>query len=343
MYIESPDRSAGIRLDTSTAGTNYTFGEAVSVCGIIKTTAAGEKYIALEAMGKSSDVRPPEALGMSNRAAAEAEAAGLFVKLWGKAGDIATNSFTITDGSGTPITVYCSSLTKPADGAYIKIKGILSVESGKPVLLMRDEQVDWANATDDQPSAFAGKLKAFTDLLVIGPFTDSYGPGEVDNRLSKDYISDITGATITEQTVAPSAGDYIGTNQWVRYSSVGNTAPFSDLLGTATECAFYVHLYVWSPVYQSIDLLVGSDDGFMAWVNGAWVGSNNASRGLSYDQNILHADLNPGVNSLLFKIINVSASYGFAGRIAELGTAIEGQPGTGVPVKGLGFFLNKRP
>src|SRR5690606_30801444 len=57
-----------------------------------------------------------------------------------------------------------------------------------------------------------------------------------------------------------------------------------------------------SPQGQDVLLKIGSDDGFVVWVNGEKKGELLASRPYAVDQNTVKARLKQGVNTLLVKV-----------------------------------------
>ena len=68
------------------------------------------------------------------------------------------------------------------------------------------------------------------------------------------------------------------------------------------DCVGYLKATVESPIEQEADLLLGSDDGIKAWLNGKLVHANNVMRGLEPGQDQVRVKLTKGENVLLLKI-----------------------------------------
>jgi hypothetical protein len=87
-----------------------------------------------------------------------------------------------------------------------------------------------------------------------------------------------------------------------------------------TEAAAYAHVYVYSPVTRAARLLLGSDDGIKAWLNGALVGTHDVYSGWEPDQYSHDVTLNEGWNRLLCKISQGGGDYQLSARFAEPGS-----------------------
>jgi len=84
-----------------------------------------------------------------------------------------------------------------------------------------------------------------------------------------------------------------------------------------TESVAYAHIYVHSPTPRSAKLLLGSDDGIRAWLNGALVYTNDVYGGWSQD--ILGVDvlLQEGWNQLLGKVSQSGGSFQLSARFTD--------------------------
>jgi hypothetical protein len=69
-------------------------------------------------------------------------------------------------------------------------------------------------------------------------------------------------------------------------------------------------------------LLMGSDDGLRAWLNGELVHDNNVDRGLIHDQDVTPVTLKKGHNTLLLKISQGGGGWAFCCRV----TLADGKP-----------------
>jgi len=65
-----------------------------------------------------------------------------------------------------------------------------------------------------------------------------------------------------------------------------------------------------------VTIKIGSDDGVVCWLNGERIHGNNASRALSVDQDSTNAELKPGTNSILVKILQGGSDWEFCLRVA---------------------------
>jgi len=103
---------------------------------------------------------------------------------------------------------------------------------------------------------------------------------------------------------------------------------FKDLPDHATA---YAHCYVYSPVSQDVQLLLGSNDGIKVWLNGVSVHTYGYCRDHNFDQDAVGVSLNTGWNRLLVKVGDDYGQYKFSARFADA----NGQDG-----QGLSYRLN---
>jgi len=80
---------------------------------------------------------------------------------------------------------------------------------------------------------------------------------------------------------------------------------------TGENSATYLYRTIHTGAARSLELSIGSDDGFKIWVNGKLVTDKNVTRGVAPDQDKVRADLAAGENTLLFKIANGGGGHGF--------------------------------
>jgi enterochelin esterase-like enzyme len=81
----------------------------------------------------------------------------------------------------------------------------------------------------------------------------------------------------------------------------------------------YAYTTVKVPASTDLMMTVGSDDAVRVWLNGKIVHTNVVSRGVSPDSDIVSVRLNPGVNTILVKVVNAGGAWGFALRLAQAG------------------------
>ena len=92
------------------------------------------------------------------------------------------------------------------------------------------------------------------------------------------------------------------------------------------ERVAYARTWINSPKKQDVRLELGSDDGIKVWLNDHLVHTNNAARALQAGSDKVDVTLNEGWNSLLLKVTQHNAGWGFCVRFSETG---------GEPVAGL--------
>jgi HEAT repeat protein len=88
----------------------------------------------------------------------------------------------------------------------------------------------------------------------------------------------------------------------------------------------YARTWINSPKKQAVRLELGSDDGVKVWLNAQLVHANNVARAVQAASDKVDVTLNQGWNSLLLKVTQYNAGWGFCVRFAEAG---------GEPVAGL--------
>lgn len=356
-YIEQPNRTAALRVHAPNLASDIGPGDLVMIQGRMFTTAQGERFIEAVKFSRiavGASARPVDAVGMGNSAAISGMALGMFIKTWGKVGTVGADSFTISDGSPTPIKVMCGSLAKPDAGRVVRVRGIMSKDTSGPVLYMKNERVDWQYGEEAyQPIPFPGAYKYPRDFLVVGPFADANSVPGADPqvarayRLNHDFIYDATG-DYDEQSMLylrPSLGGSVGTKTWLRSQPTGDNANFAVVFPTGnTNCTFYAHLWLYSPTYATIGMRVGSCGCAKVIVNGYQVYATSTSvvRAESQGEDAVnYCSLNPGLNSVLLKVEHgTNNTPGID--IQFVDPAALGGPGWGkaVPLQGYGYLLD---
>lgn len=154
IYIESQDRSCGIRIEDN-SNTYVNIGDTVNVVGLIGTLQTGERYIysrSLQAIPGSDLIAP---LGVTNKTLGGEglSTVGLLVRTTGKILasniDYVDNWIRIDDGSGDTVRVTLSpfSYLFIAPGQYVTVTGINSPYIAEDqslqrrILTARDEDV----------------------------------------------------------------------------------------------------------------------------------------------------------------------------------------------------------
>ncbi|MFN0135643.1 MAG: PSD1 and planctomycete cytochrome C domain-containing protein [Phycisphaerae bacterium] len=73
----------------------------------------------------------------------------------------------------------------------------------------------------------------------------------------------------------------------------------------------YVARRIFAPTPRTVELSLGSDDGFQLFLNGKQVAARKVERGAAPDQDKATIELHTGLNVLVFKIINTGGQAGF--------------------------------
>jgi len=144
FYVESADRTSGIRVNKTSHG--LTVGQRVGVSGVAQTLPTGERYVAAAvAVANGSGTVAP--LGVTNKALGGGANGGgqpgvlggfglnnigLLVKTTGRIVSAQSGSFEIDDGSGVDVTVLG---TAPSGAVYVTVTGISScIKNGSDLL-----------------------------------------------------------------------------------------------------------------------------------------------------------------------------------------------------------------
>jgi hypothetical protein len=76
-----------------------------------------------------------------------------------------------------------------------------------------------------------------------------------------------------------------------------------------TESVTYAHIYVYSPINRDAKVLIGSDDGIIAWLNGEEILRYDRYQGWRVDQHKIDITLIQGWNRLLCKVSQESGDH----------------------------------
>lgn len=350
VFVETADRTAGIRIEVSSQ-TGIGIGDKISVIGKIYTDANGMKYVNAGTLTRTAAGLPLEALGMNNKAAAEDISQGLFIKTWGKVSASDDTSFTISDGSTTPIKVICGSVDKPAIDSVVRVRGVAGKESSAPVLYMRNESADWTSADASyQALPFGGAYKYAQEYLVLGPYPiDETTYGYYSDWLQIDLINANGGGP--ELNVSPKAGDQVGDKTWTKAYAADGKLDFNAVFGATTEDSLaYAFINVWSDKDQTIALSTGSDDWFCVLVNGnstAYISVDQLGiylngRGVGYGTDApVAVPLTAGLNKVLFKVVNHASGFGLCCQfLSSSATGAAGYGGYTPVATGVGYVTS---
>ncbi|HYE06813.1 MAG TPA: hypothetical protein VEL07_14950 [Planctomycetota bacterium] len=163
-------------------------------------------------------------------------------------------------------------------------------------------------------AALAGRRALFKDWLLLGPVAGAPAPA---------------GDTAALGDAAHAGADLAGARlAWTRPFAAGDYGTI-DLVPLFTPHD-NVHAYAAAMIEveheQDAWLLLGSDDGVAAWIDGASVWENPAMRGLTPDQDHVRVHLTPGTHRVVLRIAQGGGGWGFCARLAadEAGAPISG-------------------
>ena len=157
----------------------------------------------------------------------------------------------------------------------------------------------------------AGSGPFIEDWLVCGPYNK---PGVIGALA----LFDIAFAPETSGANVP----------W-KHLPLAKVADLSSFFPEQANCVAYLKTRIIAPANCDAALLVGSDDGVKAWLNGSLVHGNNVDRGLVVDQDMAPIKLRQGPNELLLKITQGGGGWAACARIV----ANDGRPIPGLKVQ----------
>lgn len=121
----------------------------------------------------------------------------------------------------------------------------------------------------------------------------------------------------SEATMQPTINTPAGGLRWQFGRASANSAPLGGTFGNLPDVSGYALAYVVSPEARAATLRVGSDDGYLAWLNGELVGQSEACRGIAADQDRHEVNLRAGVNRLTFRVQNSIAGWAVMARFSD--------------------------
>jgi hypothetical protein len=146
-----------------------------------------------------------------------------------------------------------------------------------------------------------------TEWLVLGPF-DNKGDAGCDTAYAPedklDFAAeyDVVGGKATWSKLAAGANGYVNLD-----------AAFNPREWVVA----YASVEVVSPDERDTELLIGSDDGVKAWLNGKLVHDKHEHRGWVADGDRAAVHLTKGTNTLLLKIDQGGGAWGFSARLLD--------------------------
>ncbi|RKY02946.1 hypothetical protein DRP77_07120 [Candidatus Poribacteria bacterium] len=165
-----------------------------------------------------------------------------------------------------------------------------------------------------------------SDFLAIALPNPS--PGAAVEACNTDLIAEATGGALTEVDVATygvDRGDRVGDAVWTEgsFKNLGGNnvndfvTEYLGFSGDVNDTTAYFFTNILSPDERDTQLLVGSDDCVVVWLNGEEVWRNPALRGLTPDQDVIDIHLKKGYNPLLIKVSEQGGDRALTVRIKD--------------------------
>ncbi len=133
--------------------------------------------------------------------------------------------------------------------------------------------------------------------------------------------SDIDKAWPPEQSVDLDKPMKIGdrTDRWRRWhtADMQGIVNLYELVKPNQNVTAYLYAEIDVPQAQDAVLKIGSDDGVKCWLNGRAIHRFSGSRGLSVDQDVVEARLQPGANKVLIKVTQGGGDWAVCLRVTD--------------------------
>ncbi len=228
-YVEQPNRGVGIRVEglgpgVLSAGTRFD-----SVAGFTGVNADGEKCINMDSVGAgvTGSVAP---VGMCNRSVGGRDwyynsltgagqqgvtggyglnNIGLLVSTWGKFTRLDDSSFTVDDGTGSPVKCVLQSGVRLPDTRgwkYLNVTGVVScyrdsAGNVKPQILSTNDVPDSQILYQETPTYTAQVTIGSSTSKTMNPLVSGYGLTYYDgNDVLKDRVYNSADRTVTSGT-----------------------------------------------------------------------------------------------------------------------------------------------
>ena len=146
------------------------------------------------------------------------------------------------------------------------------------------------------------------EWLVLGPF--------FPEDLETDFLASVNGEALAN----PKPGDTVTTAEgktltWTVYRTDGNLFNLQRAIGKYEEAVCYAFCLLESDQDGDGEILVGSDDGVVVFLNGQRVHTQRVRRPLVADEDRVTVSLGPGKNRCLMKISNGFQDWGLTTRV----------------------------
>jgi len=111
-----------------------------------------------------------------------------------------------------------------------------------------------------------------------------------------------------------------GPDDWTAYRvhNADGHVDLDDIYGQLPDRAAYAYAEFTQPDARDVLLKIGTNDGFVLWVNGQQIGRFEGGRSFRPDQDVFRVRAVKGTNRILLKVLNLGARWAFTARITDL-------------------------
>ena len=199
-----------------------------------------------------------------------------------------------------------------------KLKGTTAEKFLTDVKAIFKAETPEAKRLAEAMAPWEAEQQLFKDWLILGPFKDQKigaweNVGPKDGKTAPDFTAKFTDTAPLEWTRPFKAGE-------------AGIIDLAALLKPNTD----VYAYAAASVTAEKDfeglLLLGSDDGVTAWLDGKEIHRNPVNRGVRIDQDKVPLKLSAGAHSIVLRIDQGTGGWGFCARIADK----DGKPAAGI-------------
>ncbi len=181
-----------------------------------------------------------------------------------------------------------------------------------------------------QPDSNTVGLWRFADNSEVGisvgerlTDTSGYPTTQLFGGLSGGWASGGCSDTSSNQALFldqyPSPGDSFGGRTWQTATSASGNFNLDAIIcgGDCNNVYAYSHIYLYSPLEQTIRFRWGSDDASQVWVNGVLVATVTTCQGVNIDQFQTDVLVEKGWNRVLWRVAEGGGGFGLAWRITD--------------------------
>jgi len=148
-----------------------------------------------------------------------------------------------------------------------------------------------------------------TAWLLRGTYSIS-----TSNTRDFDFLSSLGGET-KKFNIKEIISEGLDKNSWLPITPNSYIINFQEFFGKSPNKVCYALTFIESQETQPVIIKCGSDDGIKIFLNGKMIHNNNIWRGVTPDEDVIKANLNKGLNTLLVKVNNGEGGFEFCLKI----------------------------